>query len=433
MGDAIGDSMPEEVPFPGTPDTRRNAYSLLQSILVHHTLDGTSPADCGPYEEETEVLIEVVRQQGFEAARDSLEDLKGLRNLYERYDPDEDTLHPLADLRGMTGSELLRWSFPPLEYLVEGVIPEGLSLLVGPPKLGKSLLCLNVATAVATGGKALCKADVQTGRVLYVDLDGSSRGTQRRLKALVQGDTKAETLKDLRRLEYYREFPKHAPNEDKEDAVDYLAEYLRHYGDTQLVVFDTLADVRQKTSGRRNMYETDREALAPFREVFQSHNTSAIFVHHTNKRSSEDAVQRASGSTGLTSAVENVLFMRKTGQHDAELKIRPREEEEQTLSLSFEERLKTWSLEGPVENYAKTEERQQILEVLRKLTADGDGDPVGPKDVADSNSDLSYDNVRQLLTSMADSPDDPVEKVGYGEYLPTTSHRSHRSQSGDDP
>lgn len=423
-------SPPTEAPYPGDRDARRHAYNLVRTLLVERSVDGISPGDCGPFGEEAEVLLQVARQHGIEAVRDALEEMPGLGKLYKTYDPAADTIHPLADLEGMSGAELLRREFPPIRYLVEEVIPEGLSLLVGPPKLGKSLLCLNIATAVVTDGKALGKAEVLPGRVLYIDLDGSVRGTQRRLEALLHGKGKAETLEDLRRLEYYPEFPNHAPGEDREDAVSYLRAFLDRYEDTRLVVVDTLADVRSKTSGQRSMYETDREALTPFRDVLQEHDASGIFVHHTNKRSSEDAIQKASGSTGLTSAVENVLFMQKAGKDEAELKVRPREEEERAFSLSFDNHLMTWSLEGPAENFAKTEERQQILDVLRKLTDDGEGEPVGPKEVADADPDLRYPNVRKLLSKMAGSPEDPVEKAGYGKYTTTTtSHPSHRSHS----
>jgi AAA domain len=59
----------------------------------------------------------------------------------------------LAGLR--TGSWLDAQVFPPLSYVVPGLIPEGLSLLVGAPKIGKSWLSLAVALAAASGGCVL--------------------------------------------------------------------------------------------------------------------------------------------------------------------------------------------------------------------------------------------------------------------------------------
>ena len=52
-----------------------------------------------------------------------------------------------ADLQGM--------EFPPINWVVPGVLPEGLTILAGKPKLGKSWLALDMALAVAGGGSVL--------------------------------------------------------------------------------------------------------------------------------------------------------------------------------------------------------------------------------------------------------------------------------------
>ena len=422
--------------LPGDSESRQKAYHLARHVIEHGTTNGVTPEECGGYEEEAEALVNALEQQGKEHAQEALDELESLRRFLNTYDPETDGYHPLGDLRGITAADLLQKDLPPLEYVVEGVIPEGASLLAAAPKIGKSLLCLNIAVAVALDGKALGKADVQTGRVLYIDLDGNMRGTQRRLKSLLKGESKADTLDDLQRFDYYREFPR-VDEEKADDAIGYLERYLERYDDTRLVVVDTLADVRPKTSGQRNMYETDREALTPFRDLLQKHNTSGVFVHHTNKSNASDPLEHVSGSTGLTSAVDNVLVMRKErGQHDAELQIVPREEEEQTLSLSFDPQLTTWRLEGQAEEFAKTEERQEVLDALRDLTNDGQGDPVGPKEVSEALPETSYDTVRQRLSRMAEAEESRVEKPATGKYLPKTpshpSHPSHPSQSEDD-
>lgn len=416
--------------LPGSRDSRKKAWHLARYVTQHGTTNGVQPAECGPWEDEAEALVDALEKSGKDYASRVLDELDGLRFLYNSYDPENDGARPLAGLRGMTARELLQMNLPPLRYVVEGVIPEGLSLLAAAPKIGKSLLCLNIAVAVACDGKALGKADVQTGRVLYIDLDGSMRGTQRRLKALLSD--RPEALADLERFDYLRQFPRVDPSSE-EDAIVRLRAYLSRYPDTRLVVVDTLADVRPKTSGRRNMYETDREALTPFRDVLHEHKCSGIFVHHTNKSTAEDPLEHVSGSTGLTSAVDNVLVMRKErGQHDAELQIVPREEEETTLALSFDQQLTTWRLEGPADEFAKTKERQRVLDALREVTDDGRGDPVGPKEVSDAIPDLEYDTVAKTLSRMAKANQPRVKKPDYGKYLPITpSNLSNLSKSSN--
>jgi AAA domain len=59
----------------------------------------------------------------------------------------------LAGLR--TGDWLDCQTFPPITWTVPGLVPQGITLLVGPPKAGKSWLSLNIALAAAAGGRAL--------------------------------------------------------------------------------------------------------------------------------------------------------------------------------------------------------------------------------------------------------------------------------------
>ena len=415
------------------PTPRQRAFHLVDHVLQHGTTNGTEPADCGEYADEAEILVAAVEQSGPKSGRKALEELDGLRRLHNSYDPETDSEHPLAGLDNFTASELLEMELPPLEYVVEDVIPEGTSLLAAAPKIGKSILCLNIAVAVAMGGKALGKADVTPGRVLYVDLDGNKRGMQRRLQKLLHGESKADTRRALERLDITREFPRvdREATDPKADAVRRLEWYLKRFPDTALVIVDTLADIRPKTSGQRNMYETDREALTPFRSICEEHGASSIFIHHTNKSTATDPLEHVSGSTGLTSAVDNVLVMRKErGQHDAELQVVPREENESTLALEFDGQLVTWVLKGNAEDFAKTRTRQVILDTLRDLTRDGE--PIGPKEVAEACPDKSYATVRKRLYNLVE--EGKVEKPEYGKYVPvhtTPSHPSHPSHLSD--
>src|ERR1017187_6864189 len=66
-----------------------------------------------------------------------------------------------ALLDGMrNGAWLDAQDFPPLRYAVPGLVPEGLSILVGPPKVGKSWWTPDSCLAVATGGYELGRIPV---------------------------------------------------------------------------------------------------------------------------------------------------------------------------------------------------------------------------------------------------------------------------------
>src|SRR5258708_18107521 len=53
-----------------------------------------------------------------------------------------------------TAADLLAEEFAEPKWAVPGLLPEGLTLLAGAPKVGKSWLCLGLALAVAAGGRA---------------------------------------------------------------------------------------------------------------------------------------------------------------------------------------------------------------------------------------------------------------------------------------
>jgi RecA-family ATPase len=87
-----------------------------------------------------------------------------------------------------TATELMAFEFPEAQWAVPGMIPEGVTLLAGKPKLGKSWGSLGIGVAVATGGKPLGKVRVERGEVLYLALEDNLRRLQRRLQKLLAGD-----------------------------------------------------------------------------------------------------------------------------------------------------------------------------------------------------------------------------------------------------
>ena len=79
-----------------------------------------------------------------------------------------------------TVAELLSTDFPEPPWAVPGIVPVGLSVLAGRPKVGKSWLGLQIAHAVGTGGMALNQR-VTAGKVLYLALEDGPRRLKGRL------------------------------------------------------------------------------------------------------------------------------------------------------------------------------------------------------------------------------------------------------------
>lgn len=86
----------------------------------------------------------------------------------------------------LTASSLMKQNFPEPKYIVPGIITEGVNLITGKPKLGKSLIMLNIAIAVASGGAALGQIPVEKKGVLYLGLEDTKRRLQKRIKSILQ-------------------------------------------------------------------------------------------------------------------------------------------------------------------------------------------------------------------------------------------------------
>lgn len=86
-----------------------------------------------------------------------------------------------AQTTGSNAAELMTMALPEPKWAIPGILPEGLNILAGKPKMGKSVLSSNISIAIACGGKALSKIDVEKGAVLYFALEDTKRRLQNRL------------------------------------------------------------------------------------------------------------------------------------------------------------------------------------------------------------------------------------------------------------
>jgi AAA domain len=285
----------------------------------------------------------------------------------------------------MSAADLMALELPEVKWAVPKVLPEGVTILAGKPKMGKSWLGLGLCVSVASGGRALGKLPVQSGTALYLGLEDNKRRLQRRLKKILDGRP-APT-----KLEVHWEW-----NRFDDGGITQLDRWLHDHPDTRLVVIDTLKKVRPRDNGRRRIYDLDYESLEPLLGVAAKHGVAIVVVHHLRKLESGDALDMISGSTGLTGGVDGALVLKRDrGKQDAMLLVDGRDIEEPTeLALQWAGDVASWVLMGDAEEYRMSEERRQIVDLLNRV-----GEPMGPKDIA-SALDRSYGAIRVLLGEM---------------------------------
>ena len=74
-----------------------------------------------------------------------------------------------------TARALIATDHAPLQRFVEEILVEGLTLLAGKPKKGKSYLALDMSLSIAVGRQAFLKFPTTRSQVLYVSLEDGER------------------------------------------------------------------------------------------------------------------------------------------------------------------------------------------------------------------------------------------------------------------
>lgn len=252
-----------------------------------------------------------------------------------------------------TAAELLTTVFPEISWTVPGLIPEGLVVLAGRPKIGKSWLALQVAWAVGCGGM-MFGVSVQQNRVLYLALEDSPRRLKQRM--IAQG-WRTDVLVD-----FYTDWPDLVHNDG---LVNLQGEIQR--GGYKLVIIDTLSraarydqsDITEATAiwGNLQRMATDLQV------------TILVIDHHRKPIATiQDVVGDLLGSTGKGATADAILGLyRERGKPGAILHIIGRDVEERQLALSWDAPTGLWSLLGDADEVWLRDRERKVLSALANL------------------------------------------------------------------
>jgi len=304
----------------------------------------------------------------------------------------------------MTAQALRATKFPEPRWAVPGFVAQGVTLLAGRPKMGKSYLALNLALAVGHGGKALSRIDCTQGRVLYASgvTEGSFPEFQERLNQILDGDETPETV----------DFVEDMPRLDK-GGVGFLRHWARIHPDARLIILDTLAAFApQKTRSNSNDYADSYDVMGMLKQIAKEFNLAILVITHTNKtKDHEWALDAVMGSTGNTGATDATLVMSKKGS-DFILETFGRRIKNEKYAIKPNLALGLWELmDGNADAHLMSQQRQAIIDVLRQ----GHNEPASPSEIADRLEKFSAEEkgaVRKLCWQMKQAG--ILETVGNG-------------------
>lgn len=310
---------------------------------------------------------------------------------------------PKVDLpawkRGISAAALMAAHYPDIRYVVNGYIAEGLTLLAGAPKIGKSWMAMGIGIAVASGALAFETVPVVQGDVLYLALEDNPRRLKKRLKKMRVTDAPE-------RLTLVTEWP-----DLDNGCIREIELWADAVAQPTLVIVDVLNKVRPRANGRDPQYEADYRTLTGLHAVASKYALAVLVLHHTRKLEAEDPFDLVSGTRGLTGAADTVLVLHRDprGQHST-LYGRGRDIEEVEKAVTFDPETARWSIVGDIFAVAKTSERQAILDALTNAA-----NPMTPTEVA-AVVGKERSNVSHLLGKMLD--EGKVVKSEGGLYAP---------------
>ena len=252
-------------------------------------------------------------------------------------------------LETMDAETLMTTPMDPLKFIVSGLLPQGLHILAGSPKIGKSWLALWICLQVAKGEK-VWEFETLKSEVLYLCLEDSFSRIQSRL------------------FEITDDAPPNLHFAIMSDAIGngleiQIENFLKEHPSTGLIVIDTLQKVRKTVSSNVNPYATDYDDINFLKQIADRNKLAMVLVHHLRKAADNDPLNMISGTTGIAGGADTnfVLQKDKRTENTATLICTGRDIEGRELFLEFNKESFVWEPLEPIEMVQLTIPSEIIL------------------------------------------------------------------------
>lgn len=317
------------------------------------------------------------RQSGSTYGRLQLE--KAVKELSSGYDPEGYRLQqaiqdfasttPSAGLSVITAADLAMKYLPPVRFIVEDLLPQGLALLSAPPKYGKSWFVLDLCLAVSQGLPFLGRRTNPCG-CLYLALEDSENRLKSRMLTLLPASSAPANFS----------FCLSAPDLAN-GLIEQLEGFLQQNPDTGMVVIDTLQKIRGPSSRSEGAYKYDYREMGQIKSFADKHGILVLLVHHLRKMADDaDPHNRISGTNGIMGAADTSLVLSRAKRTDSNttLSVTGRDVDSEELVLAFDKDTCRWTIEGTPEDMRRKAAYEKYLEnplvqVVRTLVFQNNG------------------------------------------------------------
>ena len=228
------------------------------------------------------------------------------------------------------GETLMDKRLPPTKFCVDTLLPQGLCILGGSPKVGKSWFVLNLYIHVARG-EALWNLSTAQGEALYLCLEDPERRIQERLNMLTD---------DVPPGMYFAT----GSTSIESGVCDWIRAFKREHPGIVLVAIDTFQLIRTPTGDVS--YGNDYVELQPLRTLADELGITLLLVHHLRKMGDKDPINKLTGSTGIAGAVDAIFILEKNErvENNATLYASGRDIRDRKINLDMNAVTCAWEL-----------------------------------------------------------------------------------------
>lgn len=312
--------------------------------------------------------------------------------------------------------ELLNKELEMPHEVIKDLLYEGVTILAGKPKLGKSWLMLELAIAVGSGGFFLGTLPItKSGAVLYCALEDNERTLQNRINIYLQNNRMGHH--DIpSNISYATQGSIKKVNEG---GISQLEQWCKQANNPRLIIIDTMKCLKPTT--KQVGYESDYDATQPYRELVDKYGVAILLVHHTRKaEANNDPLDAISGSVGLSGSVDSLMVLnRARHENAARLFVTGRLMHEQDIALSFNNGVWEYLGDGKLADASALQRK-----ILDAITEGIDSPSLIAKDIDESLRTVKW-NLRKMLDEGV------IKQTTYGKYQPIEQEGNKIDKEGN--
>ncbi len=243
---------------------------------------------------------------------------------------------------------------PATKFVIKDLLPQGLAIIGGAPKVGKSWLMLDWCVRIAKG-ETIWNFPTTKGTTLYVSLEDTASRLQERLLSVTD----------------------EAPNvffttfsfKIGEGIEEQIESFVTDHPGTALIVIDTFQMIRN--TGSEVSYASDYNEIEILKKLAEELKITILLVHHLRKQGDSDPFNMLSGTNGLAGGVDTMFVLDKSKRcsTNATLYCSGRDIEDREIELRFDKDNCVWNFVSDSSDNPEMllpDEMQKLIEMMKE-------------------------------------------------------------------